>query len=206
MVTRDYYNFSTLGGKFIDGVKGAAAGMAIGAAIKNIFPQDTVATVGQGSDSETAGNRDALQADLDALKEDGTLSRSHSFGSADEAAKSVLDVVAPLSREHGLEVAGSIFKGSGGKYHYTMPQIGGAASAELSTNWIGYHTHPDGSTIFSNQFRNAGSGNDAAWVGRSGKSLYVGGQRSNGSVGISVCRPGSCPDYGREGTVGSVIR
>src|SRR5690606_23126505 len=83
-------------------------------------------------------NRDALQADLDQLVNDGVLSKSSGFGKPDQAATHVLEIIAPLSRTHGFELIGHIFKGSTGQYHYTLPQIGGATSANLRLGWIGY--------------------------------------------------------------------
>ena len=117
----------------------------------------------------------------------------------------MLDAAAPLSKKYGLELAGSIWKGKSG-YSYTFPVIGGKGSASLTTAHIGYHTHPSGSLMFSNQFRNYSysGGGDAGWVATSGKSLYLGVQTNSG-VSIGVCSLGNCPNFGRKGTAPSRV-
>ncbi|MFL0799076.1 MAG: FG-GAP-like repeat-containing protein [Agarilytica sp.] len=160
--------------------------------------------LGDVAGSGTPEQRAAFQAKLDALATDGTLSRSHSFDSADAAAKSVLGVTAPLSAEYGLEVTGNIFS-KDGSYYYTLPQIGGPTQGTISIGWIGYHTHPSGSLKFSNSFRGAGPGRDTHWVQHSGKALYLGVQTSSG-VGFAVCEPGGCFDVGRFGSTGRTLK
>ena len=161
--------------------------------------------VSSSESPETKANREAFQKDLNALKTDGTLSSSRTFESADAAATEVLSVTAPLSHKYGLEVAGSIWKGDGG-YSYTFPVIGGEGSALLTTAYTGYHTHPSGSLMFSNQFNNHShsGGGDAGWVATSGKPLYLGVQVGSG-VSIGVCSPDSCSNFGRKGTTPSRV-
>ncbi|TVL01868.1 hypothetical protein AYI82_21730 [Shewanella algae] len=193
------------GGKFANGAYTAA----FAAALRADWGDSKASvghTVGSVADEKTIEeNRKALQSDLDKLAANGTLSRKHSFNTADDAAKEVLNATAPLSKKYGLEVGGNIYQ-DGGKYHYTMPIIGDGISVVVSTNWIGYHTHPDGGMYFSNSFATAGGGNDALWVQKSRKPLYMGVQLSSGSVGIAVCEPGSCPNVGRFGTAGRIVQ
>lgn len=208
------------GGKFIDGMKSAAIGAAAGAAAK--FAGDKIvqglASMGEtkadatpaassGTEEVNTGtpgtgsteDRAALQKSIDALSADGTLSPNRSFESADAAAMEVLNATAGLSKQYGLEVAGSIWESEDG-WHYTTPKIGDVGSASLTTSFIGYHTHPNGSFKFSNQFRShTGGAGDAGWVASSNKSLYLGVQ-IGGNVSIGVCSPGSCPQFGRLGT------
>ena len=199
-----------LGGRFKDGFTGGL----LGAAARHVmghFDQKPEAGAGvrgkqSGSDSDQATRRAELRSELDSLRKSGTLSRVRAFNTADEAAESVLNVVAPLTDKYGLEIFGNIFKGDAGKYHYTLPQIGGSISAGIDPRWMGYHTHPSGSLVFSNQFFRAGDGNDALWVNTARKTLYVGAVRRDGSVGVAACEYGSCPNYGKDGTLGRVIQ
>ncbi|MBL4827096.1 MAG: hypothetical protein JKY66_05180 [Spongiibacteraceae bacterium] len=164
-------------------------------------------TVGDVANSDTPENRAALQKELDALTTDGTLSRGHSFDSANAAAKSVLEITAPLSAEYGLEVGGNIYQGKGSSYHYTLPQIGSAGSVGIRSGWAGYHTHPSGGLRFSNRISRADPrAIDSVWVNSNNRALYLGVQRFNGSLGIAVCEPGSCSNIQRGGTVGRVIQ
>ncbi len=190
------------GGKFANG-GATAAFAAVVSATASADQNDGTVSAGEGSDTEA--NRKAFQKELDALRTDGTLSSTRTFESADAAATEVLDATAPLSKKYGLEIAGSIWKGKNG-YSYTFPVIGGEGSASLTTAYIGYHTHPSGSLMFSNQFRNYShsGGGDAGWVAKSGKSLYLGVQTSSG-VSIGVCSPGNCPNFGRKGTAPSRV-
>ena len=155
--------------------------------------------------AQQSANRKALQKQLDALAADGTLSSKRAFGSADAAAKEVLNATAGLSKKYRHEVAGSIWKAEDG-YHYTLPEIGTFGTANLTIAYTGYHTHVGGGLIFSNQFDNYGfsGGSDADWVAQSGKSLYLGVQFSDG-VRIGVCSPDNCPNFGRNGTPPSRI-
>ncbi|MDX3773546.1 toxin TcdB middle/N-terminal domain-containing protein [Chromatiaceae bacterium AAb-1] len=188
------------GGKFVNGAGSAAFVSAIRADWG-----DDVSTVGDTLDTEAKENKEALQREINKLEQDGILSRTHRFDTPDEAAKEVLNVMAPLSREYGLEVGGNIYKHNG-KYQYTMPHIGDSVSVNVSHDWIGYHTHPSGVVFFSNSFATAGGGNDALWVKQSGKPLYMGVQLHSGAVSISVCEPGRCPNIGQFGTKGRVIQ
>lgn len=122
----------------------------------------------------TAEDRAAFQKGLDALSTDRTLNPNRNFDSADAAATEVLNATAGLSKQYGLEVAGSIWKSKGG-WRYTAPEIGGVGSASLTTGYIGYHTHPSGGLMFSNQFNNHSysGGGDAGWVAASGSEGIV---------------------------------
>ena len=161
--------------------------------------------VGGGENSGVTPDREGLQKELDVLTADGTLSRSHGFKIADAAAKGVLSVAAPLSKQYGLEVGGNIYLGDDGLYHYTLPAIGDSISVPIDHRWTGYHTHPSGSLKFSNSHYGAGLARDLHWVNQSGKALYLGVQQSGG-VGYSVCEPSSCFDTGRRGSSGRVFQ
>lgn len=143
------------GGKFANGALTAA----FAAALRADWGDSKASvghTVGSGNDENTIDeNRKALQSDLDKLAANGTLSRKHSFNTADDAAKEVLNATAPLSKKYGLEVGGNIYQ-DGEKYHYTMPVIGDGISVTIPTGWIGYHTHPSGGMYFSNSFATGG--------------------------------------------------
>jgi hypothetical protein len=169
--------------------------------------------VGSGTEAESAldlsvEERQALfRAELEEMWEANQIRTWRNFGSPDAAATEILDLVAPLSRKYGLEVAGYI-RQVDGHYRYTRPEVFGPTGATLSTRngLIGYHTHPSGGLVFTNQDFNLGSGNDAAWVRASGRPLYLGVQSAGGAVGIAVCEPGSCSNIGRRGTVGRTVR
>ena len=188
------------GGKFANGAGAAAFASLMREAAQRTGARSNVQkenadTPGTG----TAEDRSAFQKGLDALSTDGTLNPNRNFDSTDVAATEVLNATAALSKQYGLEVAGSIWKSKDG-WHYTAPKIGGVGSASLTTSYIGYHTHPSGSLMFSNQFRSyLGGPGDAGWVAISNKSLYLGVQIGN-NVSIGVCSPGSCPQFGRLGT------
>ncbi|MEQ9303136.1 MAG: hypothetical protein RJQ14_04405, partial [Marinoscillum sp.] len=150
-----------------------------------------------GDKADHRGNPvEALQQELDTLVESGALNPYRVFASPDEAAKEVLNLTAPLSNEHGLEVGGNIWKSERG-WRYTMPHIGGSHSVKLSASNIGYHTHPHGDLFFSNKVTELTG--DSVWVESARKPLYLGVQ-NGGSVKIGVCEPGSCPHYGQFGT------
>ena len=51
----------------------------------------------------------------------------------------VLNAAAPLSAEHGLEVAGSIYETPEGLFRYTFPRIGEVSCASLTIRYRGYH-------------------------------------------------------------------
>jgi len=190
------------GGKFEQGLKSALISYArVVSASYGERPKGgggkevSAGTPGTG----TAEDRAAFQKSLDTLSTDGTLNPNRNFDSADAAAAEVLNATAGLSKQYGLEVAGSIRKSKDG-WRYTAPEIGGVGSASLTTSYIGYHTHPSGSLKFSNQFNSyTGGPGDAGWVASSNKSLYLGVQIGK-NVSIGVCSPGSCSQFGRLGT------
>ncbi|MCY4344935.1 MAG: hypothetical protein OXE83_15370 [Gammaproteobacteria bacterium] len=111
----------------------------------------------------------------------------------------VLNAAAPLSAEHGLEVAGSIYETPEGLFRYTFPRIGEASRASLTTRYRGYHAHPSGELVFSNEFTNTGD-HDYNWVRTARKDLYLGVVGSKGAVRIGVCEYGKCSGSGRFGT------
>lgn len=151
-----------------------------------------------------------FEARIDALVADETLSNSRVFTNPDAAAKEVLNVMAPLSREYNLEVGGNILTRTvRGRvlYRYTIPVIGAEASVAVASSAIGYPTHPSGPLHFSNNiFHSSSEGNDAAWVRQSGRPLYLGVQSAAGGIGVAVCPPGNCSlvEYG--GTAGRRIQ
>jgi RHS repeat-associated protein len=186
------------GGKFGNGAFTAALAYVASYAAQR-------GSLSAGADADAVDpNREAFQTDLDALVEDGTLSSSRKFPSADAAATEVLNVTTPLSQKYGLEASGNIIPDSIGNYGYTIPEIGGVGSSSASAGYIAYHTHPSGNLAFSNQFNNYSGNPDTHLVAKSSRSLYLGVQ-INGAVRIGVCSPGSCPDYGRLGTKPSRI-
>jgi len=199
MVGRTYSDAT--GGKFANG----AAYWTFAAIIQAAATFDTTNTVGDVEASDTTENREAFQEKLNVLVTDGTLSTKQGFETEDAAAKHVLEVTAPLSKQYGLEVGGNIYLGKDGLYHYTLPTIGHTGSVGISTRWAGYHTHPSGSLKFSNSHIRMSSDNDLHWVNQSGKALYLGVQQSEG-VGIAVCEPGRCFDIGRTGSRGRVLQ
>ena len=187
------------GGKFAN----AAFSAAFVALVSSAVQRAASARVSAGAAAEaSAADREALQAELDSLVKQGVLSRERVFPSEDAAALEVLNAAAPLSKQYGLEVGGSIFQNLDGGYSYTIPVIGGPETVSLNIDYTGYHTHPSGKLLFSNQFRNY-SGNpittDMAWINTSGQALYLGVQINN-AVKIGVCSPGVCYDTGIRGT------
>ena len=146
-----------------------------------------------------ARNRSELQAALEGLRRDGTLDPGRDFEHPDDAAMHVLNAATPLSAEHGLEVAGSIYETREGRFRYTFPQIGEASRASLTIRYRGYHTHPSGELVFSNDFTNTGD-HDYNWVRTARKNLYLGVVGERGAVRIGVCEYGKCFGSGRFGT------
>ena len=158
--------------------------------------------------------KDELERELGRLIAHGTLDRENSYGSLDEAARAVLDILAPLSAKYGLELGGHIHEIDGRtsrrtgrvlerRFRYTMPVIGESAHVDINKSFPGYHTHPSGNLVFSNPFRNAlydQNLGDAEWVKESGQRLYVGVVGADGRVLVGVCEPGKCPTTGSEGT------
>jgi len=194
------------GGKFANGAVAGAFSRGFGD-----IARDQSVRVGGGAESESVldlsvEERQALlRTRLDEMWEAGELRTWHTFASPDAAAIEVLDLLAPLSRRFGLELAGHIRPVDGG-YRYTRPQIGGATGATLNTRYTGYHTHPSGTLRFTNDDFNLGTGNDARWVRIAGKALYLGVQSGSGAIGIAACEPGNCNVYGRTRVTGRTVR
>ena len=190
---------------FANGAATAAMSYAFGR-----IGRDGSKSVGSGSDAESMldlpeeQRRELLTARLNEMWEANEIRTWKTFGHPDSAAIEILDMMAPLSRIYGLEIAGHIRAVDGG-YRYTRPEVGGPTGATLSTRHIGYHTHPSGDLRFTNDDFNLGTGIDARWVRSSGRALYLGVQ-SGGSVGIAVCEPSSCSISGRFGTTGRTVR
>lgn len=139
-----------------------------------------------------------MEHELSNLERAGVLSRAQDFKTADAAARYVLNVTAPLSRKFGLEVGGSIYMDDDG-FHYTLPDVGTEMHSSADINHIGYHTHPGGPLVFSNETSHPYNQNDADWVAAGGNPLYLGVQTANGVVNIGVCEPG-CSKVGYLGT------
>ncbi len=158
--------------------------------------------------------KEELERELGRLFARGILDRENSYGSLDEAARAVLDILAPLSAKYGIELGGNIYEIEGrtsrrtgrvleSRFRYSIPVIGESTHVRMNTGFPGYHTHPSGDLVFSNPFYNARydvTGGDANWVKKSGKSLYLGVVGPDGGVLVGICEPGKCPVLGREGT------
>ena len=188
------------GGKFANGALTAAFAYTLSSAVHRVLGS-TMVSAGPG-DGVVEPDPDAFQAELDKLVKRGILNGERTFSSVDDAALEVLNTAAPLSQKYGLEVSGNIYSNSSGGYRYTIPVIGGAGTASLNPDYIGYHTHPSGKLLFSNQFHNYSGGpgiSDMAWMATSRQALYLGVQVNN-AVRIGVCSPGTCYDIGRTGT------
>lgn len=152
------------------------------------------------------GGREAFEAALESLRLQGKLNPYESFYSPDDAAKSVLNTIAELSEWYGLEAMGHIkssYLRTGRQiFHYTLPQVGGEGSGALTTDCVGYHTHPGGDLMFSNRQSNWSQdarGGDSSWVESAGKDLYLGVFNGAGAS-IGVCSPGACAHMGTLGT------
>ena len=169
-------------------------------------PDQSVAD--QPAYSATSANRTAFQQELNALEAKVILSEEPTYDSPDEAARAVLDIVAPLSKKYNLEVGGNIYEKQRktrtgilmkSKYGYTIPRIGSSGSApRIGIHSPGYHTHPSGRLIFSNDAYNQGKmferRGDARWVFKNKQLLYLGVlENSTGNVLVGVCEPGACP-------------
>ena len=157
-----------------------------------------------------------LEEELGRLTARGILDPKNKYKSPDEAARAVLDILAPLSAKYGLELGGNIKEIEGlpsrltgrvlkRRYRYTMPVIGESThvGAGIDTNYRGYHTHTGGKFVFSNRFYNALNNpnvGDAEWVKNSGQPLYVGVVGPDGRVQVGVCEAGKCPTTGEKGT------
>ncbi|MCY4343654.1 MAG: hypothetical protein OXE83_08810, partial [Gammaproteobacteria bacterium] len=152
-------------------------------------------------------NRSELQAALDGLRRDGILDPGRDFKHPDDAAMHVLNAAAPLSAEHGLEVAGSIYETPEGLFRYTFPRIGEASRASLTTRYRGYHTHPSGELMFSNGFQDPTNpdGHYYNWVRTARKDLYLGVVGEGGAIRIGVCEYRRCFGFGQDGSRSSRI-
>lgn len=175
------------GGKFANGAYSAAFASALREA------QASASRTGVGSSSEaetdaTKQNREAFEARIKELVNDGTIDPKKTFLTMDLAAKEILGVLSPLYEQYGLEAGGYIVK-NGKLFSYTSPIVGGARHLDLNPHYgvAGYHTHPPGSWAFSNEINNPGSRyNDVNWVRTANKPLYMGFQRSGATI-FSVC-------------------
>ena len=152
------------------------------------------------------GNRGALlprqqaaRRAIGALIKAGVLDTNKIFtgdNALDRAAIEVLKAVHPITEKHNVEIGGLLVpRGDGVGYRApvvgndTMVNIGDGANASG-----GYHTHPGGDSVFSNQHHSAtGGGADAGWVDEAQRPLYMSSRSGppNGRVVIRVCNPGS---------------
>jgi rhamnogalacturonyl hydrolase YesR len=76
------------------------------------------------------------------LKADKKINTMKYFDTADEAAKEILNLVSPISKDFNIEIGGSIIHDRLG-YRYTTPQLGDAVSVNLAYGYDDYHTHPN---------------------------------------------------------------
>ena len=155
-----------------------------------------------------------LEDELGRLTARGILDPKNKYKSRDEAARAVLEILAPLSAKYGLELGGNIMEIEGltsrrtgrvlkSRFRYTMPVIGESKRVGVNIGNPGYHTHTSGDLVFSNRFDNAAhdlKGGDAEWVKESGHPLYLGVVGADGRVQVGVCEAGKCPTTGKEGT------
>ncbi|MGH9438788.1 MAG: hypothetical protein ACRD22_13075, partial [Terriglobia bacterium] len=192
---------AVVGGTVSELAGGSFANGAISAAFQELFNHAL----------DAAARRAELQRKLNALEESGKLSSGDTYSTRNKAAVAVLDQVAPLSHEYGYEIGGSLYTDKYGLWHYQLPTVWSSTSSSLDTDWPGYHTHPSGPLLFSNEMDSANGEkiNDATWVEHSHQALYLGVELPNGHVGISVCEPGcsliGVPKY-PYGTPGTVIQ
>ncbi|GAB4179763.1 MAG: hypothetical protein Kow0020_15870 [Wenzhouxiangellaceae bacterium] len=199
-------------GKFANGAATAAMQFAISTALGQAASRNRPG-LGSGNASPTSelpleDRVSAFEKRTNELVADGTLSRARVFSSPDDAAKEVLSVTAPLSREFGLEVGGNILPTSRGKvFQYTIPVVGTEINEVSSPGVIGYHTHPSGALRFSNKMIHVNSDAiDTVRVEKTGFPLYLGVHSASGITGIAVCEPGICSHIEYGGTRGQVIQ
>ena len=116
------------------------------------------------------------------------------FDTADEAAKEILNLVSPISKDFNIEIGGSIIHDRLG-YRYTTPQLGDAVSVNLAYGYDGYHTHPNEYDMFSNKYTAAtGGGGDVGWLNHSlnkNVTMYLGSQIGS-KVFIGSCTAATC--------------
>lgn len=188
------------GGKFANGAATAAFSYAMSWAAQKYG----IGGVSQTGDTDETGrtkeqeqlDRLKFESEIAQLRKDGKLCVDCAvYNSPDDAAKAVLNQTSGLSEQYQLEVSGSIYK-QGDKWAYSVPKVGGYGSAPLTTDMIGYHTHPDGSLAFSNRWNShGGSGSgDAGWVAKSQKTLYLGVKIGN-KIAIGTCDYGNCSEW-----------
>ena len=169
---------------------------------------------GHSAHSGSSPGKNEIERELGRLTARGILDPKNKYKSRDEAARAVLEILAPLSAKYGLELGGNIMEIEGltsrrtgrvlkSRFRYTMPVIGESTHVGVNTDYPGYHTHPSGDLVFSNRFDNAGydlKGGDAEWVKESGHPLYLGVVGADGRVQVGVCEAGKCPTTGKDGT------
>jgi RHS repeat-associated protein len=181
------------GGKFTNGAASAAF-----AAVASSIGNSVASTSAGGGKSDAKGATDALAK----LKADKKINTMKYFDTADEAAKEILNLVSPISKDFNIEIGGSIIHDRLG-YRYTNPQLGDSVSVNLDYGYDGYHTHPNAFFEFSNSHnaRSGGTG-DVGWLNQPanrGVTLYLGTQ-IDGKTFIGSCTAATCfhSPYGTE--------
>ena len=154
--------------------------------------------------SSTANAADGdvwLARKIDELVVSGHLDPYAVYSTPDEAAMTVLRLVAPLAEAAGHEIGGQVFPERGG-WSYTIPRVGLANAVFVPYGLPAYHTHPRRQILrFSNHdCAHDGGPGDVGWVEASGSPLYLGVISATGSVLVGVCDPGTC---GHEGVAGT---
>ncbi|MCK9506623.1 MAG: hypothetical protein M0Q95_20900, partial [Porticoccaceae bacterium] len=173
------------GGKFIDGVKGAAVTMGIAYGVSRIM--NSVSEPADVQDSKNSGgmpNRAGAEKAVNEMYENGELSTDMTFDTRDEAAKYFGDKLYSVTAANNIELGAQLIHKGG---VWTIGEIQfGALNAE-GTHYVsvrgpyGIHTHPPGSQEFP-------SNHDASQVQykdeplRPYKGLYT-----VGSTGITYC-------------------
>jgi len=192
------------GGKFIDGVKGAAIGLAVGFVVNKIgnwVHQAGEKKAGDGrvaspEGSESQSNEAGAREAVNKAYEDGSLDTSKVFESRDAAAKAALNVIHPISEANNIELGGLIHA-SGDGFSYGEIMFGDASSLNVGPvgNAVaGFHTHPGGAdhSYFSSRYNSASGGlGDVGWVKKNKIPLYMSYGREGGGIGFKACRPNS---------------
>jgi RHS repeat-associated protein len=187
------------GGKFANGAMSAAFQAA---AAELAFATDTVAA--RDGSQIRRGSPEAkreLEAKIDALFTDGTLSELATYGTPADAAKAVLTAVVPHATHFGFEIGGNIellwdgSESSAFLYSYTKPNVGLPGRVRVSGHAIGYHSHPPQDFGFSNRYTNPRGPSDIEWMMGNRRMIFVGAQFTSSPtspVGVLGCSPSNC--------------
>ena len=151
------------------------------------------ASIQRSDAKKPSADQKAAKADLEKLIKDGDLDTSKVFTTPDEAAKEVLKKLQPITEARGVEIGGNIIKNGDG-YSYADLTVGNEGSVSLASRGVaGFHTHPDGASLFSGPGYSWGGGDgDKGVVRDTGNPLYMSyADQQTGNIHISVCNPGS---------------